>query len=711
MRSTRTRSTTTPRCSVGSRGERFSDTAGALDVAFGPWAEPQSIGTRHYPDDVVLRGKDGRPYHTGVERDPEAKNAFFKVFWWSAFTKSGHDPDDVPDLAWSLYQHSFYGMLIMSITAENYEEITRDWAWHREMAQKLLYRPVERNPAEFLVLAPNINQSDDPLAQRMGTIPGNPTTRRRLDQELDEIQEQLIARIIELYYEWRSANDRWAGSGWNVVEARQGEAQAPQGGRAVALGLRATPARRPATRVRSVRGRPARAGSGRGVSDQLSVAPIPEPDETTVRMRILGEMLELFGQAAELGCLNKGPTPCDWSPWLFTAMHGAGWEAPRQDSFDKCVEYVPGSFDAIRNLNVPFIDVPPDHPLAHLNCSVVTGQHITAAGLEQMMDTVDLCRENVPKFKEGLEILERIDRVKKIPELVDPATGEVRRPGVDESGGEDMGNKYFGLSYSYSMLWDVANLSDTCSFHADVGGHLDSHASVMRQEIPLIDAAASLDTRDGNIHAHLNIRGKDIFDPIDIDFEDEVGWSFTREATSGRKEVKFGTTIFVGPIPLEINAGVVGEAGLNMGLGLEFDANLDDAAACPTITASGTLEPFVRIDGFVEAGINLFVAKAGVVGSIVIIQASLPFSVLLQMIAGDFQDADTFRLEVGMALDIALSTLGGYVALYGQLGWCPFCVRGELKLVDWQGIVWTDNIFTHTYEVSIADLVSAVRGL
>jgi len=51
-----------------------------------------------------------------------------------------------------------------------------------------------------------------------------------------------------------------------------------------------------------------------------------------------------------------------------------------------------------------------------------------------------------------------------------------------------------------------------------------------------------------------------------------------------------------------------------------------------------------------------------------------------------------------------VSTLSGALSVYGQVGFCPLCARGEKELVSFEGPSVDKTLFHHKYDVNLRDL-------
>ncbi|MEO1174724.1 MAG: hypothetical protein AAFX94_22130, partial [Myxococcota bacterium] len=309
-----------------------------------------------------------------------------------------------------------------------------------------------------------------------------------------------------------------------------------------------------------------------------------EVSEDIVRRRILEDILRLYRRAEAAGCLERGLTPCDWSPKRFarTVLHR--FNELREDDYDRCNSYVPGGdLNQVLNLDVRFIDEPEDRcpeVAAEFNCRVQTGDTITRAGFEQLMLDVDFCLSRVPayleekaKCEEQLALEAARARAFEVTELIDPSTGEIRAPGIGDGGSEDKGNRWFGLDYEWNYRFGSVLGDQACNIELFAGGLFDLTGKALTRTVPIIDAMAEVSTEDRRADLFFRVFTVPLFpsfqESFDIDATIRVNvvHSVEEERNFGSANTRF----FIGPIPVRIEAGLAGGGGVN----LSFDARAD----------------------------------------------------------------------------------------------------------------------------------------
>lgn len=654
-------------------------------VAFGPSTKSSSIGSRHLGN-AQVRGKDGRPFGTLLGPTSKIKNLFVGI----VPVKKGYIDDTAvpgPDIVEAL-QRTDRGQALYAKAVYGREVVNQDMLWHKTTHDKIIFVPGQTQ--KTLALGPLPTDPDEKLAKTLGTTGGTKPIRKRLPAELDELYT-LGQRFLHLQRDWVRLNIAYAGSGWTNDEL--GKPMGP-------------------TQFSGVKTPVNPQGTLATTNGGTVPVPIVQPSETVLRKRIVLEMLDLLERADDEGCLEKGLTACDWSPKLFASITANDFSDEQDRAFSQCNSFTGGNFQQVKNLNVKFVD-DPDPKYDEFRCIVKTGATITAQQFDTLQEDVKICREKAVAYKkQKAEDLAR-QRVKSIPELVDQGTGNFKKPGIAKSRDELMGNKYFGLGYNYDLGWLVEPKADICKMQIDTHASFLAYANVFAKQRNLVDAAARFDTEAKNFHLHFKVAGKNIFTPVD------KGWStpspleykLSKDFGTGKKSATLVKTyIVVVIVPIKIEAGISGEVGINLG----FTANAQgfDNESCPKASVGGLIEPYVAVNGYVEAGIDVLIASAGIRGELTIIRASTPFTtgVGVALLSGTLAP-ENLELQVNTKLGVKLQTLSGSVRGYAQVGWCPFCIRGEKEIVSWEGPSLDTTLFQQQYKVNLADLGIAFADL
>lgn len=678
---------------------RRDDYRRVFEDAYGPAYNHWAIGSRHL-NNPWLRGKDGKPFGRIFTNALRAKNAFFKIPQHPT-AKDQPAVLSAPGLLTSLskFDPATKARLlkVQSFKTNSMHLVRKTWAWNKQMEALLAYHPGPYGGGGSLNLPLAYGGQPDPddvVVDMLGTLQEYPNVRRRIYEELDELH-QLQRRLAALQEEWALADKRFEGSGWTVTNA----------------GLE-----KEEVNLVQFQAIPQNQGPGLQVQNyaqeqppaQLGLNFTTNDAETVVRRRILEELVEVIARADSEGCLEGGPTACDWSPRGFTERVLFDFGDREDDLYAWCQDFTGGQLSNVLNLDLVFVE----HPMFY--CAVQTGATMTASGLEELEQQVEVCREAEIAYKEWVAQEEAKNRVRQIPELYDQATGQFKPPGIDKSRDEYMGNKYFGLGYDYAFGFGMDIQPEICTLNLHAGGHLNSHVNLLTLPVSLIDTAAYVSTEDREVDVHASVLGIELFDGIHETWSTQEDFHFdvVRTPKKAKDQTLIDTTVVVVVVPIGIELGISGEVGANLGMTLDTEGLGGDA--CPSVTIGGLVEPYIGMGGFVSAAIDIFIAAAGVRGDVNIITVSLPFrpGIGLAVLGGMGGNVlpSGLELQLSASLDLVLSTLSGRIFAFAEIGWCPFCYTGEFTLIEWTGPEWKTSLIDQTYTVNLADLDAAFNG-
>ncbi len=691
-----------------------------VDTAFGPAGNDASIGTLH-ANSSVLYGFDGTPFGTLFTGAEVPKNAFFDIPDHPTLRRRP-SPEGAPSLMLSLYNHSFGAKLLLAVLA-NVEDRTHPDTWtnQRTLDEALSVEGNPMPPNGWLQLAPPPNDPDAFLALELGVTPDeeNPI-RRRFDRELNEL-DHLQRRLRRTLRDWARLDVEYAGSGWTPADLLPPAEEEPDDGQGgpgfLAFPEVNVPPPTPGGLVLALA--PPEPPNLAPMLD-LQAPPLP-PAETMARRRVLSEIVGLLVEGAEAGCIAEGMTPCDYSPAAFARRVRNDFVDEQDALLDQCDDFVGGQFSNILNLDIPFVD-DPEYPL--LNCTVHTGPTITAAGYRALVDRVAECRLLKAEYDRQVALAEARARVLAVEELVDPSSGEIREPGRRRERHEHIGDPdSFGMGYDFEFGFGADFDGGICQVDIDAGGYFEAFAEALGNRRNLIDAEARFDTVERRLDLSLEIAGKNLFTPVHFDWEPLEALSFNPTDTAATEPKRipliqaYFTVVFV---PVKIEMGISGQVGLDYGLRTTLQPPNNEE--CPYIFVGGLVEPWIGIDAYASAGVDLFVIGGGIRGALNLITGSLPFSAGLRIGVGEREPpltvdanpvlalAPELTLNVDMNLDLELSTLSGGLYLYGYIGPCPFCLSGEVRIAGWPGIEWSEPIIAQTYAVNLGDLGVALFG-
>jgi len=162
-------------------------------------------------------------------------------------------------------------------------------------------------------------------------------------------------------------------------------------------------------------------------------------------------------------------------------------------------------------------------------------------------------------------------------------------------------------------------------------------------------------------------------------------WS---ESNNFSKSIDFSasTTIFVGPIPLDLKIGARGSAGL------QYSMNVDPIS----VSISGG--PTVNADVYAQAGVDVVVASAGVQANLTLVNWAMNFhaDAGVGWLFGFYVYDDVYA-------DSKLNLLSGNVGLYASVSypcwnWPPWCTSNYTdNLFSWSGLNFDSVLFNdHT---------------
>jgi hypothetical protein len=475
-------------------------------------------------------------------------------------------------------------------------------------------------------------------------------------------------------------------------------------------------------------------------------------DESEARRQVLDGLLALYQQADEAGCLHEGPTYCDFSTKEFALEAVTQAAAEQQEAYELCLAYLPSPF--IHNLGEQRIYINPEADAAAAGidpgylqsnqwgnlvdeyyCDVDIPNTVVNNDLNIIITQTKSCKsrmkayqaafaaflEGYQEFQAAQERAEARARIAAIPELVDPDTGAIKRPGRGTSWDEYKGGKYFGLGMQYNYGF-YSNLGqDVCSFQIDAGGDFSTSAQVLSQDIPMLDIAAWVRTESSenekSVDIHARLLGNDLFSALEVEELAKNGDSqplnFARENRGHTTEMaRLGQTFMLGPIPLNLAVGAGGSLGFDFGMNGEaklVEATESAYDTCPQLYVDSYIEPYVGVYGFIEAALDVLVAAAGVRGEMTILKLSTPVDLSLNLEPVNSGEQVDLGLDIDMSVAARLQSLSGLFAVFGEFGPCPlFCKRVSKNIVKWDGFSMDKQLYGESYSVSIDDLIKAM---
>lgn len=741
-------------------GSDARDPLRVVQVAFGPESDPASFGTHHLMslavhdlagDEVMTLPYDR--YDRGPDGSDRAKNAFF---WLPAYQPVGqHLEDPGPDLHAAIRAYSSAGDafldLIESARAEDApgtdhyvdhvypQRLEYDRWWYTNV----LFEGPRGGKAvggaavgdAFLPgigaggITP-IDAAEDLLyenteptaAQLLGTVPAVPGMRRYLAAELDELYA-LQERLLDLARRWYALNFRFEGSGWLPSELEpetpifQGTVVRP-------------PSRDSLTTLEDDDGfadyaaeLPSDGPSGHGTFGDFAAA---DGSETALRRTLVAEMVGLLAHAADAGCLEPGVTPCDWSPAKLAARLLRGFDRQRDQAFRSCQRLVDGIAEGsthapTNGLMMNMLGEVFEFEDANGNevCQVAVPSSLSTDDLSTLRDQLTECRE-----AQSEAVIETyIQTIQEETDLYDAASGEIRNPGFRRSREEQMGNDFFGLSYAYDYGYELDLSDGVCAPQVFLGAEFSAGLDVLTHHVELIDVAARIDSNEETnddflVDVHADVLGQPIFDPMTIDDQGLGGksyeWSAVIEGSHEFDQTLATARFVIVFVPVSISAGIGAELGFRAEPLVQANG-FGKPGECPSLHVSGALTPFAGARGFVEAGIDVGIATAGIRGQVNIATFEMPFTPTLTIITNAEVDhhyeniAATALLTVDVDVKLKLRTLDGTISAFAEAGICPLCVRASVDIIDWRGPSWDETLYHGAWELELG-MLAAIRG-
>lgn len=693
----------------GNNARSIYNTAYALSRVGAPPA--YAIGSRALLD-PIQRGKDGTPFTPAITFPTgQPKNQFFTVPL-AASSKvliSQGSEDKVTVLPGNggviislkslqrplnLSGVSFVDTTLPGIINQGASYYDESWAWHKSMAQRNatvldeeMY-DLERLQADFTALLKKREETAEAIATMFNSKPlPNATTVFEGQWWRDPVwnpDPELVTRYAQL--------------GLNVL------AQPAVTGLTSTTTATSTPA--PQTL------------SATSTNTSLSTSAVVDPstsytytmpayasalDTSVIRTACSGNTIicllyklesldaaieDALHQAQTRGCLTfntTGPAACDWSPKRFAQRVMGQYQGERENAYQKCMDYTDNDFASLKSRAMVAGAV--NYP--------ATDYTTSPTKLEQYFVRRD-------QYLKALK--------NTLPDLMDPVTGKARLKW--ESGDSySMGGKVFGATASYQVGFELANLSasNECAASPHAYGTFDATARALGASVNLVHANASIT----DVHGDVDL---DVFDNsihvVDYHQDLPVGQfnvvSGSKSTSKTFVDVHADFVIVV--VPVKLGAKVGGTVGLNYAVNVNHNVTTN-ASGChvSSIGAGGSLEPFASVDGELYAGVDIFIASAGVKGKLQIVHASIPLKADAALTYGK-NNLPVVTFDLATRADLKFTFMSGSIAAYVELGPCPFCVDFDANIVSWDGFHYDIPLFNKKLSVPLADIQALVAS-
>ncbi|HLK58289.1 MAG TPA: hypothetical protein VKU00_17110 [Chthonomonadaceae bacterium] len=242
------------------------------------------------------------------------------------------------------------------------------------------------------------------------------------------------------------------------------------------------------------------------------------------------------------------------------------------------------------------------------------------------------------------------------------------------------GAGYFYRDYPWSWSLGDSNyfqvsLSSDVSLYGDpsylsVYGSASANGAILGNSFNIANADAWGYSSGGYAGGYLTLSvvGNNI---IDWWTSQSVSWYYSWYS---QEEIAEHYHVWIGPIPVGGRIGVRGTVGSSLNLGIYGSS------------VSGGVEPYVALDGFAEAGVDIWFASAGVGGDLTFLSCDFPNNAGLYL----YSDANgNPMLGEWVLSDINLNALSGNFYLYTEL----FGDYSYWTLWSWSGVQFYDTLY------------------
>jgi hypothetical protein len=411
---------------------------------------------------------------------------------------------------------------------------------------------------------------------------------------------------------------------------------------------------------------------------------LPLLDEALQRqLSAIDDKLEaVLHEADAQGCLEAGPTPCDWAPSDFQHRVRGLFAAQRQAVYDECLANTTTGFvQTLRNppagrFAINGVDVSYDG----WSCPSGLGHDYTAAP-----DWVKFFFDCDRAFKSEGEALLIKSLSGKGSVTHDAYGNKVMKQTTGDS--FNGGNALFGATVSYSAGWDLTQLhrQNLCQASAGVSATASITAKVLGASTNLLNVGAAL-RANGNSTLSVRAAGVEI---APLNQYTGVNFNPITGTPSRSQEFLSASQIFmIGPFPIRVRAAAAGNAGL--------DYRLEQTCDAGAMSLNGTFRPFAGITAQASAGVSAVIAEAGIKIDLVLAELSLPLYAALSAATG----SNVLRFDT--QLDLAARFLDGRAALYAEVCYLIGCDSWEYELFSWLGLRSNAQLFNSEFDVPLA---------
>lgn len=629
---------------------RFEDATGGVDGDFARFVFDRAFDPVTGISERLIRSRNGAPQRD--VRFPEGampKNAYF-LYEPTPFDRYPMDPSILP--------HE---------SGREYHKV--DWAWHRDRSVDLagvpdatLAHEYARQVAFKKLLARRADVLEDLITAAAGGSPVILTTSPTL-------ATWVPFSVAAKFTEDTSAMTSYVGSS-SAAAARAVSALSP-GSVTTVIDAAAIP--EPMTVV---------------VDPAAGKYVYADTGGTTGKMGQLylidKEIAAYLTHARDAGCLNmSATTACDWSPELFAEQLRGQFATERERDLQTCMEKTGDDFS----------------PGAMIHDPGAFGVPFAIPGLDYASDS-----EAVRAFFAiyDLYVRDYLDFTPEPGSVTEPAKGFWK---YDKKA---YGSDDWNVGYEYKVGWGLQKNSGAklglCDTDLRVQGMAKATAELAGKTIQIIDGDNSLTSQDGVFHAHshLEILGKKIYDPID-DWKSEVTYKPVNFKLVAKPS--YAATIVIVFVPVTIEVGVAGEAGL----AAEITGSLE--RACPSagpatleISATAGLTPFIHVSGFGSVGVGVKGFQAKLQVDLDLLNLDVPFSVTAKL-APTTASLSSLQFTALVKLDLHLKTLSGRVRGILETFWKNY----STTIFEWRGIEAVNETgWSREWKIPVASVLEKI---
>jgi hypothetical protein len=493
-----------------------------------------------------------------------------------------------------------------------------------------------------------------------------------------------------------------------------------------------------------------------GCTDDRPEFPEPSQEVLDLFERLAAVDLELQGyaQLATLeGCLEDGPTPCDWSPrWAAMALLDQ-YQSERRAVYAQCLAATGDDFSKLLDDDPddgePYWIVQQDEEIETL-----TGQGICSRADVLQPGAFPLCQVRDDYTVDDLAARQYVDTVQAwVIALADardwPVDPETGRPSIANTQADrlDMADANFGVGMDYDVGWMLPSVEDAvCELSVDVHAQLRVSSKAFGLSLPLPymgetpsevtnSSQVASDRRKANLffadlysganessfgaHAIVDLAGTNLFTetlgPVEEDGEPGFTFHYAVGQNGFSKSERYTlleatTTVTVGPVPVNLTAGLAGRVGVAGIFGVDIERCPEGVAYATADTRLG-FEPFAVAEVYAEASAGIRgLAAIGVDTNLDVVDVGLPVQLEVR---GTFDPSDLHpdsertgltELTLELTADLETTLLRGRIRAFVEL----FFDKYAKTLFRLPGFTNTINLLSKGWTADLEPLFTAL---